>query len=298
MRHSKEDIWIIVVSVVIAVVSASCFVAFMKREKQTETEDIYKFLADKPQALLAINNLSAFNHLLLEKDTGYRMLQHWIPDVFLHILQQNKDLPFMLLSFHPEGVVCYAKANNKQKSELEGHILKNYFPAYAPQEKTEHGIHFRYYADAGSRFLGCYRHEGIWVASYSKHLLENIVRKQLLLEKHTGEHDLSTYYSRFDKKATANILIPSEDWQVQIARNDTVLWKYSLPWINADLFPGEGDVCTFCSFPCTVPADSLLNALGDSIASRIGKFLPSLKKITPQTSKDSSEVYFTFCSPL
>lgn len=297
MRHSKGDIWIIVVSIVVAIVSASCFLGFMKQEKQTEAEDIYKFLPGKPQALLAINHPAAFSRLLLDKDTSYQMLQRWLPDVFLYILRQNKDVPFMLFSFHPEGIVCYAKTNNKQKRVLEEQILQSYFPAYAPQEETEHGIRFRYYAEAGSRFFGCCRHEGIWMASYSKRLLENIVRKQLLPEERTEENDLSPYYSSFDKSATANILIPSEDWQIQIARHDSVLWKYQLPWVSADLFPGERNVCTFCSFPCTVPADSLYYALGDSLASRIGKLFPTLK-ITPQASQDSSEVYFTFCSPL
>ena len=233
----------------------------------------------------------------LEKTPGMDILQRWIPEAFLYLLRQEPETPFLLFSFHQEGVICYAKANKKQAEKLEHDILRTYFSAYEPQEEILHDIRFRYYADTGSRFLGCYQHEGVWVASYSKRLLEQVVRKQLLPQEQSDGDELSPFFRQFDRNATANLLFPSDGWQIQVARHDTILWKYNLPWVCTDLFPSEGNICGFCSFPYAVPNDSLYEAMGDSLAIQLEALFPRLH-VTPQTSQDSSEVYFTFCSPL
>ena len=297
MRRLKEDIGIIVLSLLIAAVSASYFLGFLQREKEAETQDLYYLLPTQPKSVLAINQPTAFAHLLLEKTPGMDILQRWIPEAFLYLLRQEPETPFLLFSFHQEGVICYAKANKKQAEKLEHDILRSYFSAYEPQEETLHDIRFRYYADTGSRFLGCYQHEGVWVASYSKRLLEQVVRKQLLPQEQTDEDSLSPFFRQFDRNATANLLFPSDGWQIQVARHDTILWKYNLPWVCTDLFPSEGNICGFCSFPYAVPNDSLYEAMGDSLAIQLEALFPRLH-VTPQTSQDSSEVYFTFCSPL
>ena len=297
MRRLKEDIGIIVLSLLIAAVSASYFLGFLQREKEAETQDLYYLLPTQPKSVLAINQPTAFAHLLLEKTPGMDILQRWIPEAFLYLLRQEPKTSFLLFSFHPEGVICYAKANKKQAEALEHDILRSYFSAYEPQEETLHDIRFRYYADTGSRFLGCYQHEGVWVASYSKRLLEQVVRKQLLPQEQSDEDSLSPFFRQFDRNATANLLFPSDGWQIQVARHDTILWKYNLPWVSTDLFPSEGNICGFCSFPYAVPNDSLYEAMGDSLAIQLEALFPRLH-VTPQTSQDSSEVYFTFCSPL
>ncbi len=297
MRRLKEDIGIIVLSLLIAAVSASYFLGFLQREKEAETQDLYYLLPSQPKSVLAINQPTAFVHLLLEKTPGMDILQRWIPEAFLYLLRQEPETPFLLFSFHQEGVICYAKANKKQAEKLEHNILRTYFSAYEPQEEILHDIRFRYYADTGSRFLGCYQHEGVWVASYSKRLLEQVVRKQLLPQEQSDEDELSPFFRQFDRNATANLLFPSDGWQIQVARHDTILWKYNLPWVCTDLFPSEGNICGFCSFPYAVPNDSLYEAMGDSLAIQLEALFPRLH-VTPQTSQDSSEVYFTFCSPL
>ena len=297
MRRLKEDIGIIVLSLLIAAVSASYFLGFLQREKEAETQDLYYLLPTQPKSVLAINQPTAFAHLLLEKTPGVDILQRWIPEAFLYFLRQEPETPFLLFSFHQEGVICYAKANKKQAEKLEHDILRSYFSAYEPQEETLHDIRFRYYADTGSRFLGCYQHEGVWVASYSKRLLEQVVRKQLLPQEQSDGDSLSPFFRQFDRNATANLLFPSDGWQIQVARHDTILWKYNLPWVCTDLFPSEGNICGFCSFPYAVPNDSLYEAMGDSLAIQLEALFPRLH-VTPQTSQDSSEVYFTFCSPL
>ena len=297
MRRLKEDIGIIVLSLLIAAVSASYFLGFLQREKEAETQDLYYLLPSQPKSVLAINQPTAFAHLFLEKTPGVDILQRWIPEAFLYFLRQEPETPFLLFSFHQEGVICYAKANKKQAEKLEHDILRSYFSAYEPQEETLHDIRFRYYADTGSRFLGCYQHEGVWVASYSKRLLEQVVRKQLLPQEQSDEDELSPFFRQFDRNATANLLFPSDGWQIQVARHDTILWKYNLPWVCTDLFPSEGNICGFCSFPYAVPNDSLYEAMGDSLAIQLEALFPRLH-VTPQTSQDSSEVYFTFCSPL
>lgn len=297
MRRLKEDIGIIVLSLLIAAVSASYFLGFLQREKEAETQDLYYLLPTQPKSVLAINQPTAFAHLLLEKTPGVDILQRWIPEAFLYLLRQEPETSFLLFSFHPEGVICYVKANKKQAEKLEHDILRTYFSAYEPQEEILHDIRFRYYADTGSRFLGCYQYEGVWVASYSKRLLEQVVRKQLLPQEQSDEDELSPFFRQFDRNATANLLFPSDGWQIQVARHDTILWKYNLPWVSTDLFPSEGNICGFCSFPYAVPNDSLYEAMGDSLAIQLEALFPRLH-VTPQTSQDSSEVYFTFCSPL
>ena len=299
VRRLKKDIAIVLLSLAVAAVSACFFLGYIQQEKEMETQDIYGLLPGRPLSVLAINQPASFARLFLKSEKGRKLVQPWIPDCFLEMMRRNHDLPFVLFSFHPEGVVCYVKATRKRAHELERQTLRACFPAYEPQEGTLYNLKFRYYADAGSRFLGCYQHEGLWVASYSKRLLEKVARKQLLPEERYGE-EVPVPFSlirRFDPNATANLLTPSEGWDIEIARQDTVLWRYTQPWIYADLFPGEGSICGFCSFPYHLLNDSICRSLGDSIASRIERILPSLD-VTPQASQDNAELYFTFCSPL
>ena len=55
------------------------------------------------------------------------------------------------------------------------------FPA---QQREETSVPVRYYPDVDKHFLGCYYHEGIFVASYNRRLLVETVERQQTYPAH------------------------------------------------------------------------------------------------------------------
>lgn len=294
-RKYAEDIAIAIVALAAACLSVSYFFGYLQQEKLTERKDIFCLLPSTSDTVLAVNQPGVFDRLVLDKDKGLRLFKAYLPEIFLQIIREQPELKFALFSFHPEGVACYLQADRRLSRKIEQETLQHHFTTFDPQTEYLYGQECRFYPDQGSRFLGCYQKDGVWIASYSKRLLETIARQQAMFPGNLP--DIQTDLKRFDPKATANLLFPAGDWQIQVTSRDSVIWKYPLPRICVDLFPSEGNLCTFCSLPYPVPADSLFQRIGDSLAIQVGKRFPALQ-LTPQISHDDSQLFFTCCTPL
>lgn len=127
--------------------------------------------------ILSVNRPAAFTKYILSRNSERDAFARG-SGYLSSIIQNNRDLPWLLLSFHPQGVVFYAQAGNSLAGRIEKNTLQKSFGSFAPQKQKRNGITFTYYPDAGNRFFGYYQHEGIWVASYSKKLLEEVAQIQ------------------------------------------------------------------------------------------------------------------------
>ena len=296
MKEYAKDIIIVVLTLILACISVSYFFGFLKKEKQTEKEDIFCLIPEDYTSILSVNKPEQLRHMVLEKENGNCIFRKYIPEVFIKLIMYY-DFKYMLLSFHKEGVVCYIQANNGKRKEIERIISESFLPFYAPQEEKKYGIDFKYYPNEGSSFLGCYHHNGLWIASFSKKLLNDVARRQLAGYKDESANPISTSRKEFDNKATANFIVPSNEWHMKLAKGDTVIWEYPSSTINMDIFTSEGNLCSFCSFPCSVPNDSIYTSLGDSIAGKLKLYFPDIE-LTPQTTSDRKQIYITLCTPL
>lgn len=296
MKTYRREIVICIATALATLAAVWFFFGNIEREKVATQTNLYSLIAPAPDALLAVNRPGTFAKAMLSRQSVYNAFSSEIPTVFLSIIQGQKDLSFILFTFHLQGVVLYAKASNQQVESIDKAVLRPLFNSFAPQTQTKDGITFTFYSDLGSRFFGYYQYNGIWVASYSKKLLEEVARQQT-----TGQISLSPeikkIYRKLGRNAPLNILIQADKLNLYVTKGDSTQWRISNKWLSADLFTSEGTICYFGCLPYSGYADTLYTPLADTLSLRLNTRYPHLK-FTSQANRDSMQVLFTGCSPM
>lgn len=294
MKAYKREIVIFILTA-LATLSAVCyFFGDMKEGKDVAQTDLYTLTATAPEAILAVNRPSVFARIILTKTPVYQAFASGIPEIFLTIIQKTPEIPSLHFSFHPQGVIMYAKANKNMAGHIEENVLKTAFRSFAPQQQIKGDVTFTYYPDTGNRFFGYYQQNGIWVASYSKKLLEEVAgiqqkQKNVLTD---GQKQLR---KTLDSNAPLNLMIQSNLLDLYVEANDSILWRISNSWLGADIFESEGNICFFSSLPHHEPADTLFKTLADTLAVRLEEKFPQLH-ITNQIYEENGKVYYTGCT--
>ena len=159
MKADKREIVTFVIAALATLVAVWFFLSKMQKEKETVRTDLYTLVAPASDAILSVNRPAAFTKYILSRNSERDAFASKVPDIYLSIIQNNHDLPWLLLSFHPQGVVFYAQAGNSLAGRIEKNTLQKSFGSFAPQKQKRNGITFTYYPDAGNRFFGYYQHE-------------------------------------------------------------------------------------------------------------------------------------------
>lgn len=293
MKAYKREIVIITIAALATLSAVWFFFGKMKKEKIAVQTDLYSLIAPAPDAILAVNRPASFADLICSNKPASHVFTTKIPAIYLDIIGQHTDLSSLLLSFHPQGIVFYAKATDQQASRIETGTLKTSFGSFAPRKQRKGKITFTYYPDIGNHFFGYYHKEGVWVASYSKKLLEEVARIQT-----SGRHYLLPEQDKirhtFDINAPLNLMIAANCLNLYVPTSDTTQYRIENCWLGADLFSSKGKLCYFGSMPAPSPTDSICQALADSVSARITQACHQLR-ITTQVTTDNGKVYFTGC---
>lgn len=209
MKADKREIVTFVIAALATLVAVWFFLGKMQKEKDTVRTDLYTLVAPARMRCLSINLPRRFHQISSYPETRNGMhFASKIPDIYLSIIQNNRNIPWLLLSFHPQGVILYAQAGNNLVGRIEKNTLQKAFGSFAPQKQKRDGITFTYYPDTGNRFFGYYQHEGIWVASYSKKLLEEVAQIQRNRQSYLLP-DQDRLRKSFDKNAPLNLMVQS-----------------------------------------------------------------------------------------
>ena len=124
MRIYRREI-VITILTALATLSAVCyFFGDMKKSKELAQTDLYTLTAPAPEAILAVNRPAVFAKVILTKEPVYQAFASEIPDIYLNIIRKNPEIASLHLSFHPQGVVMYAKADNNIVRQIEENVLK------------------------------------------------------------------------------------------------------------------------------------------------------------------------------
>lgn len=294
MKTHKREI-VIYTLAALAILSAVCyFFGKMKESKEVVQTDLFSLTAPEPYAILTVNRPATFAKMMLAKPRIYQVFASEIPEIYLSILKQNTTIPSLQFSFHPSGIVMYAKADKSIAERIESEILRKTFNSFAPQIQTKGEIAFTYFPDTDNRFFGFYRYNGIWVASYSKKLLEKVADMQINNKNHITEEE-AKLYKTLDVNAPLNLLIKSEKLDLFPKANDLSQWGFNGKWLGADLFESEGNICYFSNLPYYEPADTLYQTIIDTLSVRLKKQFPQLH-ITGQSYEENGKFYYTGCT--
>lgn len=294
MKAFKREIVIIALTALATLLAVGYFFIDMKEGINVAQTDLFALTATQHKAVMTINRPAVFARMFLSKPSIYKAFASEIPDIYLSLLQKNTEIAEAQFSFHPQGIVMYAKADKSTTGRIENELQNNIFPSFAPQRQIKGGIAFTYYPEAGNRFFGFYQWNGIWVASYSKKLLEEVAYLQRSRKENLEEEEKQLHES-LDRNAPLNLQIKSELLDLYVNKDDSTRWKLNRKWLGADLFESEGNICYFGSLPSQEPADSLYRSVADTLSARLEQRFPHLH-ITSQCYEENGKIYITGCT--
>lgn len=179
-----------------------------------------------------------------------------------------------------------------RRPDREKHIAKGF--RLVRSAETKKGRH-HFYLLPGYRkpFFGYYQHEGIWVASYSKKLLEEVAQIQRNRQSYLLP-DQDRLRKSFDKNAPLNLMVQSDSLDLYVSLPDSTEWGIRKGWLGADLFMNENHLCYFGSLPYNSTADSLYTSLGDTLVLRLEQAFPQFK-VSNQTARENNRMFYTGC---
>lgn len=280
---------------VMALVTILFFKAISKG-KLNEEVAFFSLVPPDAHAILAINRPAVFDRMVLEEASFFDLFASQVPELFLSFIRNERQIQSMLFSFHPQGVVCYMQTGRRDFTFMEKKLRKKY-SAYLPLKHMRDGIEYSFYPDTDGRFFGYYVHNGVWVGSYSKKLLENTadLHKQpdILLPD-----EMKKILNAFDTNAPLNVLFPTKEMNLRVSQGVSD-WRIEKRWLGADMFINEGNLCCFGVLPYQ-PAITpfMYRAMGDTIGVRIKEIYPRLSSLSFEVEKEGNFVYYIGCTPL
>ena len=291
MNAYKREIVIFVIAALATLSAVWYFFGSLEKKKAAVQTDLYTLVAPASEGILSVNRPDIFAKYILSDSSTRQAFASRIPEIYLSLIRQYPELPEILFSFHPQGVLFYTKASENQVAEIEDHYIKKTFSSFAPQRQKIGDISFIYYPDAGNHFFGYYQYKGIWIASYSRKLLEEAARIQTGHFNHLLPAQKEIIRT-FDRNTPLNLMFQSDSLHLYISLSDSTEWRLRNLWLGVDLFSGKGKLGFFGTFPYQPEADSLYAALGDTLSLRLNQLFPQLS-ITSQFSIENSQVLFS-----
>ncbi|MDR2388581.1 MAG: hypothetical protein LBD89_02195 [Tannerellaceae bacterium] len=281
MRAYLKEIILSLVAIAVMLMAIAAYLKVMNQEKANSRVDLFTLAPPTAGTLLVVNRPAVLARMMRNYPLLYTVFAQEIPPIFLSVLEEDQPIRSILFSFHPQGVLACMPVGSKTAHAIAHDILPEKFKPYLPQKQTENGVDFFYYPETKNHFFGYYIHNGIWVGSYSRRLLERAASQQqqgeVLLPR-----EMEQLRTSFDPNAPMNIICPAGE-----------LGLGSGAWVSADLFMSEGAFCCYGSLPYPV-ADSLT---GDALARRLEGKYPQLQ-LSFQIRREEESVALTACSPL
>lgn len=136
MKADKREIVTFIIAALATLVAVWFFLSKMQKEKETVRTDLYTLVAPASDAILSVNRPAAFTKYILSRNSERDAFASKVPDIYLSIIQNNHDLPWLLLSFHPQGVVFYAQAGNSLAGRIEKIHCKS-LSAHSPHKSRK-----------------------------------------------------------------------------------------------------------------------------------------------------------------
>lgn len=294
MRFYQREIAISLLALLITAAAIGHFIKGVTSEKEGTQHELYLLLDSAPSALLFVNKPSTFHRMMLSQEKMKQVFIPYIPEIYLNLISQIPSLSSVLFSFQEQQVIMYAKVNGKESQRLDKALTQRFFPIYMPYTQEKEGIRYTFYPDTAGRYFGCYQHQNTWVASYSKHLLEQVAKRQLQGTV-LSDRPLKTVLQSLDRQAPVNLVCHAQPLNLYVAVNDSTRWQAQSEWIAADIYSDREKLCCIGNITCHFREDSLYASLADTLSCRLQQLFPGLQ-IQSHADVDQEQVYLTSCA--
>ena len=282
----------------VIVLSAILFFASSYRQNQKNIDiEIYNLIPSDLEALIAVNRPKSFA-TVLNKDEAYRVaIGRFIPQIYLEVMEKATGMQVTLLSFHKESAILYAKVSPKQANQIEQKIIKERYGMYAPESYMDNEIQIMFYPVDNENFIGFYYHQGVFVMSHSKKLLDNVAARQSG-KSHTTFTELDSLRKGMDTKALFNLMIPYASLTPTSERNQSNDWVIGPGWGVADFFTNDfGQLCYYSTWSRQSDHDEVYyNQLAEVLSMFTNYMIPEIRTINEITfDTGTNTVYLNGC---
>lgn len=297
MKRYRKEIVLGSTFFLILCITTGLFYTEIRQEKKMASIDLSSLLLPGTEGVMVVNRPDDLRSTILPYPNIKSVFSRFLPDIYFSVIQEV-SCP-LLFSFHPKGVVLYAKINKDEMNILKG-IFTGYFNNYAPYLNKEEKIRYHSYPDTEGRFFNYHYQNGIFISSYSGKLLESAI-EGLNSSQNTTSSDLHKAIRGFDTHVPFNVCIPAQRIDSLIYINDSLSLVIEDQWISSDYFTNEGNICSFGYLPVSLPQDSVNRHMADSalnsfITDKYRELFPSLF-IETQVSIEPDKISYTGCSP-
>ena len=298
MKSYQREILICIIAIVATISAVWCFLGRMTKEKKVIQTDLYAMIDPAPSGgALIINRPAIFSKMILSQKEIRELFTRFIPEIYLSVIQQTPSLSTVIFSFHEQGIAMYTKADERLADAMDKQIFRKTFNTYSPQVQKKDGITFTYYPDAENHYWGFYQYGNIFVASYSKRLLEKAAERQRRDYLPSSPDGGLRLINSLDHHVPLNLIIPADLLNLYVQTNDSTEWRIQGRWITADMYAEKGGVCCIGTLPYHPSIDSLYAPLSDTLSIRLQELFPKLQ-IHSQSDIGKEVVYFTTCGKL
>ena len=287
MNLAKKDIATFILLTLAMIVCVRYFYRDMADERRVAAIDPYLSLIATPTAILSISNPPMFKEYMLPARSMRQAIEAYTSPIFLSLIGQNPHLSTFLIGYYPKGDILYAPMDSHSARQAFKWLDSAF--AFSPRQQQEGTISVRYYPDTGSRFLGCYYHEGLFVASYDRDLLLKTIKRQIG-KPVTVIPELATLPTK-SKRAGINLFACSDSLDLHVATTDSTVWRLPAQWLTLNLLYDKGQLRCYNEQPYEEGIDSLYLSLSDTIENKLRQLFPELKTAV-QVSHDESAAYF------
>ena len=140
MKADKREIVTFVIAALATLVAVWFFLGKMQKEKDTVRTDLYTLVAPASDAILSVNRPAAFTKYILSRDSERDAFASKIPDIYLSIIQNNRNIPWLLPSTGSYPLCTSGK--QPRRPDREKHIAKGF--RLVRSAETKKGRHHFY----------------------------------------------------------------------------------------------------------------------------------------------------------
>ncbi|MCD8194501.1 MAG: hypothetical protein LUD74_08165 [Tannerellaceae bacterium] len=290
-RYGKE----IQIGLLVAIITGLAiyyYSAQLHSRRLSANSDWHTYVPDNSYALLHINRPAVITGILFADTVTKNIFRKYLPAPVLGIITNKKLSSPLYASFHTNGELFYTNVNQQQFNKLQKELLNSYFKFYQPETEMINTIQVDFYPVAGNRFFGSFYHQGIWVGSFSRRLLEESI--QQITTPSAVNKEMS---KRVDRNAPVNLFLVADSISQYISTdsiNQQIGWDQ---WVAADIFISEQSLCFFTQTP-KLPANDAVQA---SYLHAMNTYLFKLTGGYPtegELSGDGEDTYYSACLPL
>lgn len=158
----------------------------MGQDRKTHEVDLLSLIPADTKSILQINKFDRFSLQLdsIITDSADEDMLNWFVTLnrFISPLKKEakslsqKENGYLLVSFHDEGDIYYAKLHPEEIDIWKKMLEKNVFPPFPPEIQRYEGIDILHYTLADDRFFSCIFKGGIFVGSFNNKLIEKVIR--------------------------------------------------------------------------------------------------------------------------